>query len=116
MIVLRKGRPRLMLCKSCKNKYICRHFEYIKSIAANINIQVTECEYYSNNNQQIIHNPDKRPVDHCLYRQPLPSSIEEVEEIDENEEKVFINLDECDNAPKVTTIADMFLKGDTKND
>ena len=105
-----------MLCDNCKNKHICKHHEYIKGITVFMTIQITDCEFFSNNQQPVTINPDKRPMK-PLYRQPLPSTPnEEEEEIVEDEEKVYINSDSYDNSPKVTSIVDMFMKGDNNND
>ena len=105
-----------MLCNSCKNKCICKHYEYFNNILINITVQVNECELYTNNNivqnvQPMVHNPDKRPA----YRQPLPSTYVDEEEIDENEERVYINMDNYDNEPKSATIVDLFMKGDNED-
>ena len=104
-----------MLCKTCKNKHICKHYEYIKNIDINMIIQITDCELFSSNNEQpIFHNPDKRSVT-PLYREPLPSTYQENEEEeidDEDEEKVYINIDNYDNNPKTVSIVDMIMKGD----
>ena len=99
-----------MLCNSCKNKSICKHYEYFNGILLNITVQVTSCEMYSNNNQasQPIYNPDKRP----LYREALPSlDVKEEVEDDEDVERVFINIDDY-REPQNISIADMLLKGD----
>lgn len=78
-------------------------------------IQITDCELFSSNNEQpIFHNPDKRSVT-PLYREPLPSTYQENEEEeidDEDEEKVYINIDNYDNNPKTVSIVDMIMKGD----
>jgi CRISPR/Cas system CSM-associated protein Csm3 (group 7 of RAMP superfamily) len=108
-----------MLCNTCKNKYICKHCEYFKSIEINIRIRVDECELYSSANsnnaiQTPFHNPDKRPA----FRQPLPSrgiDDDKEEEILEDEEKVFVNIDDC-TEPQNISIVDMFMKGDKNND
>jgi hypothetical protein len=100
-----------MLCDSCKNKNICKHYEYFNNILLDISIQVNSCEMYSNKIQSStpIYNPDKRPI----YRQPLPSTIEEeVEDNMEEEEKIIIDLNTCDNEPHSATIVDLFMKGD----
>lgn len=104
-----------MLCDSCKNKNICKHYEYFKNILFDISIQINSCEMYSNKIQTStpMYNPDKRPV----YRQPLPSTVvEEVEDNEEEEEeKIIINLDECNNEPHSATIVDLFMKGDNED-
>ena len=103
-----------MLCDSCKNKSICKHYEYFKNILLDISIQINSCEMYSNKIQPSTptYNPDKRPV----YRQPLPSTVvEEVEDNEEEEEKIIINLDECNNEPHSATIVDLFMKGDNED-
>lgn len=107
-----------MLCDTCKNKFICKHYEYFNNIMIDINIQINTCELYSNNNnsspQQTLYQNQKRPT----FRQPLPSTYvdKEDEVIDENEEKIFVNIDNCDIAPKNTSIVDILLKGDNNND
>ena len=40
-----------MLCDTCKNKHICKHFEYFKNITINLAIQIEYCELFSNNQQ-----------------------------------------------------------------
>ena len=106
-----------MLCDTCKNKHICKHFEYFKNISIDLTIQIEHCELFSNNQQTIIHNPDKRPMT-TLYRQPLPSSIEDEEDELENddEERVFIDIDNYDNKPQSATIVDLFMKGELTDD
>lgn len=105
-----------MLCNTCKNKQICKHYEYFKNISINLTVQIEHCELFSNNQQPIIHNPDKRPM--SLYRQPLPSSVEDetVEEIEDDEERVFIDIDNYNNEPQSATIVDLFLKGEFTDD
>lgn len=104
-----------MLCDTCKNKYICKHYDYIKNIEIDISVQIGRCELYSNNNSQpIVHNPDKR----SLYKQPLPSRpIEEddVEEDDEVGERIFVDIDTY-NEPQNTSIVDLIMKGDGIDD
>ena len=105
-----------MLCDTCKNKHICKHYEYIKNITVNMTIQITDCELFSSNNQQtVFHTPEQRSVT-PLYREPLPSTYQDDEEEidDENEEKVYINIDSYDNSPKTASIVDMIMKGDQK--
>ena len=101
-----------MLCDSCKNKSICKHYEYFNNILLNITVQVTSCEMHSNNNQSSkpVYNPSyKQP----LYREPLPSLDvqEEIEEDDDDAERVFINIDDYRD-PQNISIAEMILKGD----
>jgi hypothetical protein len=103
-----------MLCDTCKNKHICKHFEYFKNITINLAIQIEHCELFSNNQQAKppVNNPSKP-----LYRQPLPSSvIEESEEELEDEERVFIDITNCDKEPHSATIVDLFMKGDLTDD
>ena len=104
-----------MICKSCKNKSICKHYQYLKDIDINITIQITACELYSNSNSNNNVAPSLRPDP--LFRQPLPSTyVEEEEDIEEEEgEKVFINLDDY-REPQNISIAEMLLKGDLKHD
>ena len=104
-----------MLCDTCKNKFICKHYEYFNNIMINMAIQVNTCELYSNNSnsQQVPYRNQEKPA----FRQPLPSTYvdEEEEIIDENEEKVFVNIDDY-NEPQNISIVDMFMKGDKNND
>ena len=104
-----------MLCDSCKNKCICKHYEYFNNILLDIAIQVTNCELYSNKQElRPIVNPDKRP----LYRQPLPN-LEPVEEDpaeDEEEEKIVVNIEDYNNEPQSASIIDLVMKGDRNND
>jgi hypothetical protein len=106
-----------MLCNTCKNKYICKHYEYIKNIEIDISIKIDKCELYSNNsnsnNTQPLYNPDKRPA----FRQPLPSRgiDDEKEDVSEDEEKVFVNIDDC-NEPQNISIVDMFYERGQNND
>ena len=103
-----------MLCDTCKNKHICKYYECFNTATIKLVVQVNECELFSNNSAPIIHNPDKRP----MYRQPLPSTyVDEESETDvEDEERVYINIDNCDIAPKNNSIVDILLKGDSNNE
>lgn len=103
-----------MLCDSCKNKCICKHYEYFNNILLNIIVQVTDCELYSNKQgQRPIVNPDKRP----LYRQPLPN-LEPVKEepVEDEEEKIVVNIEDYNNEPQSASIIDLVMKGDKNND
>ena len=103
-----------MLCDSCKNKCICKHYEYFNNILLNITVQVTNCELYSNKQEQRpIVNPDKRP----LYRQPLPN-LEPVkdEPVEDEEEKIVVNIEDYNNEPQSASIIDLVMKGDKKHD
>lgn len=103
-----------MLCDSCKNKCICKHYEYFNNILLNIIVQVTDCELYSNKQEQRpIVNPDKRP----LYRQPLPN-LEPVKEepVEDEEEKIVVNIEDYNNEPQSASIIDLVMKGDKNND
>ena len=109
-----------MLCDTCKNKHICKFYDCFNSATIKLVVQVNECELYSNNNSApvLIHNPSyKNPEP--LYRQPLPSTYvdkEEEEDDIEDEERVYINIDNY-SEPKNETIVDILLKGDdTKHD
>ena len=101
-----------MLCDSCKNKCICKHYEYFNNILLNITVQVTNCELYTNKIEQPVYNPDKKP----LYRQPLPNLEPEEEIIEEEEEKIVINIEDYNNEPQTASIIDLFMKGDNNND
>lgn len=103
-----------MLCDSCKNKCICKHYEYFNNILLNITIQVTNCELYSNKQEsRPIVNPDKRP----LYRQPLPN-LEPAKEdpVEDEEEKIVVNIEDYNNEPQSASIIDLVMKGDRNND
>ena len=102
-----------MLCDSCKNKCICKHYEYFNNILLNITVQVTNCELYSNKQERPIVNPDKRP----LYRQPLPN-LEPIKEepVEDEEEKIVVNIEDYNNEPHSASIIDLVMKGDKNND
>ena len=107
-----------MLCDTCKNKRICKHYEYFNNITVNIDIQINNCELYSNNNISSIH-IEERPI----YRQPLPSTYVDPEENiallsteDEEEERVYIDMNNLNNEPRTDSIVDLFMKGEDKND
>jgi hypothetical protein len=103
-----------MLCDSCKNKCICKHYEYFNNILLDITVQVTNCELYSNKQEQRpIVNPDKRP----LYRQPLPN-LEPIKEesVEDEEEKIVVNIEDYSNEPQSASIIDLVMKGDKKHD
>lgn len=104
-----------MLCDTCKNKRICKHHEYFNNITVNIDIQINNCELYSNNNASSIHN-EERPI----YRQPLPSTYVDPEENitllstedEEEEERVYIDMNNINKEPKADSIVDLFMKGE----
>jgi hypothetical protein len=99
-----------MLCDTCKNKRICKHYEYFNNITVNIDIQINNCELYSNNNKSSIHT-EERPI----YRQPLPSTYVDPEETsteEEEEERVYIDMNNLNKEPKNDSIVDLFMKGE----
>lgn len=107
-----------MLCDTCKNKRICKHYEYFNNITVNIDIQINNCELYSNNNISPIHT-EERPI----YRQPLPSTYIDPEENitllsteDEEEERVYIDMNSLNNEPQSASIVDLFMRGEDNND
>ena len=101
-----------MLCDTCKNKHICKYYETFNTASIKLVVQVNECELFSGNSQPILHNPDLRP----MFREPLPirpvdnTFEEEFEEQDE--EKVYINIEDIDNVNKSESIIDIVMKGD----
>lgn len=104
-----------MLCNTCKNKQICKHYEYFKNISINLTIQLERCELYSNNQQAAPPTSiqDKKPI----YRQPLPSTIqEEVDILEEDEERVVIDLSNYKDEPDSLSIVDLVMKGDLTDD
>ena len=109
-----------MLCNTCKNKCICKHYEYFKSIILNIDIQINNCELYSSNNSnttQTLYRNEERPS----FRQPLPSTYVDPDDNaslsdEEDEERVYVNIDNLDNEPHSASIIDLFMKGDKNND
>jgi hypothetical protein len=98
-----------MLCDTCKNKRICKHCEYFNNITVNIDIQINNCELYSNNNVSSIHT-EERPI----YRQPLPSTYVDPEEdiAEDEEERVYIDMNNINKEPKADSIVDLFMKGE----
>ena len=103
-----------MICKSCKNKSICKHYEYFKNM--NIEIHIDKCELFSNNSNATGQTLFKNQVP--TFRQPLPSrpiDDDDDEDIVEDEEKVFVNIDDY-NEPQSTSIIDLVMKGDLTDD
>ena len=102
-----------MLCDTCKNKRICKHYEYFNNITVNIDIQINNCELYSNNNISPIHT-EERPI----YRQPLPSTYTDPDDNisplsdEEDEERVYIDMNNINKEPKNDSIVDLFMKGE----
>ncbi len=107
-----------MLCNTCKNKYICKHYEYFNNITIDMNILIDKCELYSNNtNVQPIH-IEERPA----YRQPLPSTYVDPDDNiallsdDEEEERVYVDVTSLNNEPQKASIIDLFMKGEEEHD
>ena len=108
-----------MLCDTCKNKRICKHYEYFNNITVNMDIQINNCELYSNNKISSIHT-EERPI----YRQPLPSTYVDPEENitllstedEEEEERVYIDMNSLNNEPQSASIVDLFMRGEDSND
>ena len=102
-----------MLCDTCKNKRICKHYEYFNNITVNIDIQINNCELYSNNNISPIHT-EERPI----YRQPLPSTYTDPDDNispssdEEDEERVYIDMNNINKEPQNASIVDLFMKGE----
>lgn len=107
-----------MLCNSCKNKHICKYYEYFNNATIHLVVQVNECELFSGNQQPIVNPAYKAPA--ASFRQPLPSrpvDEEEEEEIDIAElEKVYININNMDKEPQSASIVDLLMKGDNSNE
>ncbi len=107
-----------MLCDTCKNKHICKHFEYFKNISINLIIKIDHCELFSNNQQVAAPSPPTINVSQPTYRQPLPSTIEDEVDIleEEDEERVIIDLNNYEDKPQTSSIVDLFLKGELADD
>lgn len=107
-----------MLCNTCKNKHICKHYEYFNNIIIDINIKVEKCELYSNNANVHSTHIEERPA----YRQPLPSTyIDPDDNIallsdEEDEERVYVDVTTLNNEPKTASIVDLFMKGENEHD
>lgn len=108
-----------MLCNTCKNKHICKHYEYFNNIIIDVDIQVQKCELYSNNMNQPSHvHIEERPA----YRQPLPSTyIDPDDNIallsnEEEEERVYVDVTSLNNEPQNASIIDLFMKGENEHD
>ena len=73
-----------------------------------------KCELYSGNSQPVV-NPSYKAAP--MFREPLPSRpIDNEPEYDiEDEEKVYINIDNIDNTPQSATIIDLVLKGEKED-
>ena len=109
----------ILICDNCKNKYICKHYEYFKAIPLNITLSVSACELYEQN-KKTIEMPEapkvqyKQPIDYGLidevYKDPNVIPLDK-----KDEEVVIVNLEDYNNAPKSTSIIDIVMKGDDKN-
>jgi hypothetical protein len=75
---------------------------------------------YSSNNSNTTHTlyrNEERPS----FRQPLPSTYVDPDDNatlsdEEDEERVYVNIDNLDNEPHSASIIDLFMKGDKNND
>ena len=102
-----------MICNSCKNRNICKHYEYINNILIDITVQITACELYTNNN---ITQSKPTVIERPQFRQPLPSTyVDEDDDIDDDEEKVYVDMSTIDRTPQSATIVDLFMKGDLED-
>ena len=105
-----------MLCDTCKNKYICKYYEYLHNASIKLVVQVNECELFSGNQPPVVYNPCYK--DTSTFRQPLPSRPvdEEKDILEEDEEKVFVDISSIDNTPSSTSIVDLLMKGELEHD
>ena len=115
-----------MLCKQCKNNQICKHFEYFKSINSNISLSINSCDYNNNPNAiQYTGFPTSKgsstfsvDIDKPTYRQPIEYKelkIEEIEEFEDEEERIIVDLSSYADEVQSNSIIDIFM-GENKDD
>ena len=106
----------IMLCDKCLNKSICKYRSFLAN--APITITIESCERFEtkqSNNSDLKITQFDRPIDVLQYKEPIDYSkfdIKREEEIiEEDEEKVFVDLSE-DHSSKVVSISDLLLGDD----
>jgi hypothetical protein len=61
----------------------------------------------------------KQPIDYSKIQDSLKDNVKEISshnDQDRDEEIVVVNLEDYNNAPKSTSIVDIVMKGDDKNE
>ena len=106
-----------MLCDKCLNRAICKYYAFFADAPMIVNIE--SCEKANFKTSYIKNNPNdnvallnfKQPIDYSQFN--IPS--QEEEEIDENEEKITVNLSECAE-PKYDSMLDILIGDDNDAD
>jgi hypothetical protein len=107
-----------MLCDKCLNKSICKYYDFLVHAPMVLNIESCEKAKFPAE-QPIFVNPNdniallnnfKQPIDYSQFNIP-----QEEEEIDENEEKITVNLSEC-TEPKYNSMLDILIGDDNDVD
>ena len=104
-----------MLCDKCLNRTICKYYAFFADAPMVINIE--SCEKAIFNKQTEMKNPNeniallnfKQPIDYSQLDIP-----QEKEEIDENEERVFVDLSQ-QTEEKEISMMDLLLEGENKD-
>ena len=95
----------------------CKYFAFVAD--APMQITIDSCEKYLSNVQPIKQNPNdnvallnfKQPIDYSQFNM----QSQDEEEIDENEEKITVNLSECAE-PKYDSMLDILIGDDNDAD
>lgn len=101
-----------MLCDKCLNKGICKYRSFLAN--APMIVTIESCERFEGK-QTIVHNSPNDNVTLLNFKEPIDYSKfntkQEEEIIEEDEEKVFVDLSE-DHSNKVVSITDLLLGDD----
>lgn len=101
-----------MLCDKCLNKGICKYRSFLAN--APMIVTIESCERFEGK-QAIVHNNPNDNVTLLNFKEPIDYSKfntkQEEEIIEEDEERVFVDLSE-DHSNKVVSITDLLLGDD----
>lgn len=104
-----------MLCDKCLNRTICKYFAFFADAPMVINIESCEKAHIPKE-QPLFKNPNDN-VALLNFKQPIDYSqfdMTQEEEIDENEEKVFVDLSQ-QTEEKEISMMDLLLEGEDEN-
>lgn len=85
-----------MICSKCKNKRICKYYDYIITIPIDITIDISSCENFegvgiSQNNVQPLFQNQQVETPMPRIRKPLDIPVEK-EEIPEDAERIIVDI------------------------
>ena len=107
-----------MLCDKCLNRTICKYYAFFADAPMIVNIESCEKARFPAE-QPIFKNPNDNIALLNNFKQPIDYSqfniSQEEEEIDENEEKITVNLSEC-TEPKYNSMLDILIGDDNDVD